>query len=102
MGQFCGLKYKYRAVFLLHSVACSLGCSETAAIVSTWSIPCLVREVFRSKLLQTSVSAYFLLGFWTNLLTAILNKVRVGSFLPFRVSFFFFKGACIAHHLQVI
>lgn len=82
------------AIFLLCSIACSLGCFETAAIVSTFSIPCLVRKVFRSKLLQTNVSAYFLLGFWTDLLTATLNKVRVRSFLPLQVCLGFFCVVC--------
>lgn len=63
----------------------ALECFETGVILSIFSIPCLARRVFRSQLLQTSVSACFLLGFWTDMLTALLNKVRAGSFLPLQV-----------------
>lgn len=47
------------AVSLQHSIACSLGCSEPAATMSIFSIPCLVKKVFRLKLLQTSIFACF-------------------------------------------
>lgn len=85
------------ANFLLHSTACSLGCSETAAVLATFCIPCLVRKEFGSYLQQTNVSAYSLPGFWTDLPTAALNEVRVGSFIPLQ-DFFFLK--VLAFHFR--
>lgn len=54
--------------------------------MSIFSIPCLVKEGVQVKVAAnpTFLLAFFL-GFWADLLTAILNEVSVGIFLPLQV-----------------